>query len=294
VVMDVVDAMDGIDYDVDVSFSLDGRSLSEGFQHLDGQQVLDYCRVRENITGGSDIARTARQRKMILAIFEYMKENGQLQDIPAIYSAVASNIYTDLTFEQITSLAAFSLKLDTDHLHDYLLPGKYLDMEDASFWGIDQDKKQDMIYEIFGQTIQIDSSDDVDTFLALVQEKADAVAAGEAAIVEVKSYLATNSVYVADDLQSQYDTLKTTLEDAMAVKNPKNIASTISPITEATKALLKWYENTLQPAVEAAMAEATPTPEPSDSAEPSESSDPSESVSPSDSPATSPTPTATG
>ena len=287
VVMDVVDAMDGIDFDVDVSFDLDGRSLGEGFQHLDGQQVLDYCRVRENITGGSDIARTARQRKMIMAIFSYMKENGQLQDIPAIYSAVASNIFTDLTFEQITSLAAFSLKLDSEDLHDYLLPGKYLDMEGASFWGIDQSKKQDMVYEIFGQTIKIDSNDDVDTFLALVQKKNEAIEAGQAAITDVKRYLTANSAYITDDLQGQYDMLATTLQDAMAVKDPKDIESTISPITEATEALLKWFENTLKPAVEAAMAAATPTPEPSASSEPSSSESPSSSVT------TSPTPTPT-
>ncbi len=277
VVMDVVDAMGGIDYDVDVSFNLDGRSLNEGLQHLDGQQVLDYCRVRENITGGTDIARTARQRKMIMAIFSYMKTNGQLKDIPGIYSAVASNIYTDLTFEQITSLAAFSLKLDSQNLHDYLLPGKYLDkFEGGSFWGIDQDKKQAMVYEIFGQTIQIDPNDDVDTLLALKAQKDQAIVDGQAALATVKSYVSANSGLISSDLQSQYNTLKKTLEDAMAAKNPKDIKSTIAPITDATKELLYWLEHKLKPAVESATP--TPTPEPSDSAEPSESTMPSESA----------------
>ncbi|MEL7603780.1 MAG: LCP family protein [Bacillota bacterium] len=267
VVMDVVDAMGGIDYDVDVSFDLDGRTLGEGFQHLNGQQVLDYCRVREHVTGGTDIARTARQRKMIMAIFAYMKENGQLQDIPAIYSAVASNIFTDLTFEQITSLAAFSLKLNPEDLHDHLLPGKYLDMEGASFWGIDQEKKRDMIYEIFGQTIQTDSGDDVDTLLAFVAEKKQSITDGQAALTTVNRYVTANRSLISSDLYSRYESLKKVLEDAMAARNPEDIESTISPITEATEELLDWFENTLKPAVEAATP--TPTPEPSESAPPS-------------------------
>ena len=294
VVMDVVNAMDGIDYDVDVAFTLDGRSLKTGPQHLDGQCVLDYCRVRENITGGTDIARTARQRKMIMAIFQSMKENGQIQDIPAIYSAIASNIYTDLTFEQITSLAAFGLKLNSDSLHDYLLPGKYLNKFDGpSFWGIDQSRVKDMVYEIFGQTIKTDPSNDVDTLLGLLDQKNQAISDGNAAISDAQSYINANSALIPADLLSHFNALKKTLKDAMAVKNPYDISSTIEPITEATKALDKWLKNTLKPAVEAAMAAATPTPEPSDTPAPSESTAPSDSVAPSDAATTTPAPTQT-
>ncbi|MBQ7091911.1 MAG: LCP family protein, partial [Clostridia bacterium] len=37
VVKDVVNAMGGVDYEVDVEVSMNGRTLSPGFQHLDGQ-----------------------------------------------------------------------------------------------------------------------------------------------------------------------------------------------------------------------------------------------------------------
>ncbi len=281
VVMDVVNAMGGIDYDVEVSFELDGRSLSSGYQHLDGQQVLDYCRVRENITGGTDIARTQRQRDMIMAIFAYMKQSGQLKDIPAIYSAVASNIYTDLTFEQITSLAAFALKLDIGSLHEYLLPGGYLDMEGASFWGVDQSKKADMVYEIFGQTIQTDESADIYALKGLVEDKASAVEAANTLLNTVARYVSSNSAFISSELTSKYQALKTTLETAIKTNNPKNIEATIRPITDATKELNYWFEHTLKPAVESAAA-ATPTPDPSASAStaPSGSAGPSDSVSP--------------
>ncbi len=284
VVMDVVNAMGGIDYDVEVPFDLEGRTMKAGFQHLDGQGVLDYCRVR-HITGGSDIARTKRQRKMITAVFQWMKEHGQLQDIPAIYSAVASNINTDLTFEQITSLAAFAMKMDSSCLHEYLLPGGYLDMEGASFWGIDQSEKQQMIYEIFGQNIQVDNDDDISSLRHLVDLKNEAVAAGQSALSEAAGYISANSAYVTAELRAQYDGLRKALVDALAKKNPQNIGKTIQPITDATHALRTWFKNTLKPAVAAAMASATPPPGPSDSVEPSGTPGPSDSAGPTGTPA---------
>ena len=53
-VKDVVNAMGGVEYDVDIEVTMNGRELHPGLQHLDGQAVLDYCRQRK---GSSDVAR---------------------------------------------------------------------------------------------------------------------------------------------------------------------------------------------------------------------------------------------
>lgn len=62
VVKEVVNAMGGVDYDVDISFTLNGRETVEGYQHMDGQQVLDYCRWRKG--GRGDIDRIDRQQRI--------------------------------------------------------------------------------------------------------------------------------------------------------------------------------------------------------------------------------------
>ena len=54
VVKSLVDAMGGVDYFVDTVIEVDGRSVPQGQQHLNGLQVLDYCRMRH---GSSDIMR---------------------------------------------------------------------------------------------------------------------------------------------------------------------------------------------------------------------------------------------
>ena len=138
VVKEVVTAMGGLYYDVDIEFTMCGRPMEKGYQYMDGQAVLDYCRERHV---DSDIGRTARQRAMLLAIFQEMKSTGQIKDIPAIYSAVMGNIYTDLSFEQICSLAAFAMNMGVENIHEYYLEGDYLNIDGTSLWGVNQYKK---------------------------------------------------------------------------------------------------------------------------------------------------------
>lgn len=81
-VKEIVNAMGGVDYDVDIEVRMNGRELHPGMQHLDGQGVLDYCRQRK---GSSDTARADRQQRMLKAIFNQMKSTGQIANIPKIY-----------------------------------------------------------------------------------------------------------------------------------------------------------------------------------------------------------------
>ena len=46
-VKQLVDAIGGVDYNVDVAFEMNGREYAAGQQHMNGQGVLDYLRVRK-------------------------------------------------------------------------------------------------------------------------------------------------------------------------------------------------------------------------------------------------------
>ena len=49
----LVDAIGGVDYDVDISFYIQDRYYEKGEQHMDGQAVLDYLRVRKKNSGST-------------------------------------------------------------------------------------------------------------------------------------------------------------------------------------------------------------------------------------------------
>ncbi|MDD5017430.1 MAG: LCP family protein [Eubacteriales bacterium] len=256
VVKEVVNAIGGLYYDADIEFTMNGRHMDKGYQYMDGQAVLDYCRERHV---DSDIGRTARQRAMIMAIFEEMKNTAQIQDIPDIYSAVTGNIYTDLTFEQIVSLAAFAMNIGLEDLHEYYLEGDYLNIDGTSFWGVNQYEKRDMVKEIFGVDISISTDDHVTVLQSLAAEKRAAVAAAEAAAAAAQNYVSANLDYIDGTEIADFNTRKAALLAVAAVKDTKDVGPTIEPIVTATQEFNTWFNTVFKLAIEAKKAEPTPT-----------------------------------
>lgn len=156
----VVDAMGGVDYDVDVRIKLNGRVLEKGYQHMDGQQVLDYCRARKGIS--TDVGRADRQQRMLFSIFEQMKSRNQLVNIPKIYSSVQDKVKTNLNSEQIAALAIFAMGLDMQDLNRHTLAGSYVsDVYNASFYVLNNAKLKALIKEIYGVSLKADYRYDI-------------------------------------------------------------------------------------------------------------------------------------
>ena len=154
----VVDAMGGVDYDVDLRIVLNGRVLEKGMQHLNGQQVLDYCRARKGY--GTDLNRADRQQRMLFAIFNQLKSKNQLVNLPNVYLGVKDYVNTNLNFEQIAALSMFALDFDTANLRRHTLEGEYISgtpYNGASFYVLYNNKLQELIKSVFGITIEPDA-----------------------------------------------------------------------------------------------------------------------------------------
>lgn len=158
----VVDAMGGVDYDVDLRIELNGRVLEKGPQHLNGQQVLDYCRARKGY--GTDVDRADRQQRILFAIFNQLKSKNQLANLPSVYLGVKDYVNTNLSFDQIAALSMFALSFDTANLHRHTLSGKYLSgtpYNGASFYVLYNEKLKTLINDVFGISISPDPRYDV-------------------------------------------------------------------------------------------------------------------------------------
>lgn len=172
-VKDVVDAMGGIEYDVDIAFTMNGRRTEKGLQMLDGQKALDYARYRGS--GNGDIDRVDRQQRVIFAMYEQMKSTDQIQNIPAIYEAVMDQIDTNLDIMQIASLAYWGRNLDMNKMNRYTLDGYNLMIGNTYYYILDQSKKKELVSEVFGVDITIPDGEDYSTIRAMAQERADRV-----------------------------------------------------------------------------------------------------------------------
>ena len=154
-VIDIVDAIGGIDYDLDIpitsGYAFGTRSYSPGKRHLDGVAVMGYLRTRYGVTDALDSARTARQRRMMMAIFNKLKNESKLSQIPALINAANSGIYTNTTLSQTTALANYASKLDADRIQTHSMTGDIGDIEyDWRYVYVDQQNRLDIIREVFG------------------------------------------------------------------------------------------------------------------------------------------------
>ena len=224
VVKEVVNAMGGVDYDVDIEVKMNGRELHPGMQHLDGQGVLDYCRQRK---GSSDIARIDRQQRMLTAILKQLKDTDQIANIPSIYSAVEANIMTNLSIKQISSLALVALRMDMSQLSRYTLEGKAMDILGRDCYFLYVSRIEKIVREVWGQSVNLDSENDV-SFIEEQVEAHRALIADElnrANIAYSKAYSIMNNCRELID-KSSYDTLKAAakeLLDAIQKENKENL-----------------------------------------------------------------------
>lgn len=224
VVKEVVNAMGGVDYEVDIEVKMNGRELHPGMQHLDGQGVLDYCRQRK---GSSDIARIDRQQRMLTAILQQLKDTDQIANIPSIYSAVEANIMTNLSIKQISSLALVALRMDMSQLSRYTLEGKAMDIQGRDCYCLYVSRIEKIVREVWGQSVNLDSENDV-SFIEEQVEAHRALIADElnrANIAYSKAYSIMNNCRELID-KSSYDTLKAAakeLLDAIQKENKENL-----------------------------------------------------------------------
>lgn len=102
--VEVVDAVGGIEIDVEESISVEGVTLSPGTQTLTGEQALAYARDRKHVTGG-DFGRAKAQRQVIMAVAEKILSSSAA-DIPGLVEQCAECVTTDYTLEELLELAS--------------------------------------------------------------------------------------------------------------------------------------------------------------------------------------------
>ena len=150
-VIDLVDALGGIDFDLDIElFSLDNRSIAKpGYQHLNGEQVFAYLRMRKR-AGAQDRFRTARQRRMMIALFKMIKEEGKLSMIPELLEIMGDNVYTNTTIAQTAALANFAQGVDPDAIRSFSFQGTMHGGYDWRYCAVDQEERIKILKQVYG------------------------------------------------------------------------------------------------------------------------------------------------
>jgi len=116
---DMVDALGGVPLcvPVDTVSAEADLDLKAGYQTLNGKQALGYARARKGEGqnfDGSDITRTGRQQQLLAAIFNELKEQNVLTNLPKLYNfadAVTKSLTVTDTLKSTKSLVGLAYSL---------------------------------------------------------------------------------------------------------------------------------------------------------------------------------------
>ncbi len=112
---DIIDALGGIEVDVDMNMcyidNADGTNiqLTKGLHVLNGHDALGYVRYRHSTSKcgdgrtaeSSDIERNARQQQVLAAMLDKLTSLGGVLKLDEIFKAVGSNVHTDIPKSQL-------------------------------------------------------------------------------------------------------------------------------------------------------------------------------------------------
>ena len=117
--IDIVDALGGIDVYSDYAFKTDSGDVSgygyhnysfdQGWNHMSGIEALTFARERYAFSDG-DNQRGKNQMKVIQAIIEKATSPSVLANYQDLLSAVSDNLITNMTYDEISSLVKMMQK----------------------------------------------------------------------------------------------------------------------------------------------------------------------------------------
>lgn len=117
--VDIVDMLGGVDvYLTAEEAPFVSSTATEGMNHLNGKKALNYARTRKT---DDDFGRTNRQRKLLLLLFDKVKD-ADAETISNLINKALTMVKTDMSDATIASLVASllpkvsSLKINTYHV----------------------------------------------------------------------------------------------------------------------------------------------------------------------------------
>jgi LCP family protein required for cell wall assembly len=131
-----IDAIGGIDlfvpyniYDPnfpDMNYGYDPLYIQAGQQHFDGTTALKYARTRHQ---DNDFYRASRQQQVVLAVRDKVLGLGfteMIRQAPRMYQQLEQGVKTDLSLEQMASLAKSAADIPNENIRNEVLDQTYV------------------------------------------------------------------------------------------------------------------------------------------------------------------------
>lgn len=149
---EMVDAMGGLAVNVEKDMDYDDNwgnlhiHLKKGRQHLNGEQVVGYCRFRHDEE--SDFGRMRRQQQVIRVVTSQMTKNTNLQTVDKLARIFRRNVTTDLAYSKMFTLGRLFRSADKSKVKTQ----SFAVMDDPGSFDLlpVPEKNRQQVLEVFG------------------------------------------------------------------------------------------------------------------------------------------------
>ncbi len=176
----LVDAIDGVTFNVPIDMDYDDTSqdlhihLKAGEQKLDGDKAEQLVRFRHNNDGTSypeeygnnDLGRMRTQRDFIMAVIKQTARPENVFKLGEILKVAEENVITNIDFNVAKDYIPYIVEFDTANLQTAALPGttpNWKKTNNVSIFVVDKVATQELIQELFYGVEETGSSTDENT-----------------------------------------------------------------------------------------------------------------------------------
>ena len=145
---DIVDIVGGIEVNVEKEIVFKEAKtivLKKGVQNLDSEEALAYVRFRGDAKG--DFGRMERQQNFLKALFKKGVQPSNIIKAPRLIPELKDAVETNMS---LSDMLAFSGLLKNMNMQTYSLEGKPFSQKGVSYVKVNEDKKENLITELFG------------------------------------------------------------------------------------------------------------------------------------------------
>ena len=120
-----VDTLGGVDVMIHKPLDYDDNwgnlhvHLKPGYQHLNGYQAMGYVRIRHS---DNDLERQKRQHEFLEALRGKIASPSGIFSLPGLLEVISNNTKSDLSNDQLLTLATFSRNIPKENVHLETLP----------------------------------------------------------------------------------------------------------------------------------------------------------------------------
>lgn len=145
----VVDALGGVEVDVPDMIN-DHKAgdvvIETGLQTLNGEEALAFCRSRKFVDG--DYSRMRHQRIFIQALAKTVLEKTNPTNITQLIDSISGMVATDMSIDQIASLANEMRGMDTNEMYSCNVPSTTATVDGISYVVADEQKLAEMMERV--------------------------------------------------------------------------------------------------------------------------------------------------